>query len=188
MPKRHWVSLQFLPSNCRALSSPKYTAKVPMKRMIQRHTIVKDHADGQYCNALLRNVRTVLKRLGVKVYSCCATDDKNKVKIGPPGEPLALATRCRKKCVPESKDLNSLDHDMYIKASFAPSVSLNVDEPFDDKLSSMHTGKSTVVLKDSNTQGSEPFSYTIEFIKHNLSACAFTYLLHYIITLHYITS
>ena len=105
--------------------------------MIQRHAIAKDHADGKCCNALLRNARTAFKRLGAKVYSHYATDDKNEVKIGPPGEPLALATRCRKKHAPESKDLNSLDHDACVKASFTPSVSLNVDEPFDNKLSSI---------------------------------------------------
>ena len=47
---------------------------------------------------------------------------------------------------------------MSIKASFTSSVLLNVGKIFNNKLSSIHTGESRVILKDSNTQSSEPFN------------------------------
>ena len=92
-------------------------------------------------------------------------DNKNRIKIGSPGEPLALVNHFRKKYMPKSKDLNSLDYNMSIKTSFTLPFSLNVGEVFDNKLSSMCTREGRVILKDSNTQGSVPFWYTIELIK-----------------------
>ena len=94
----------------------------------------------------------------VKVCSYFTCDNKNKIKIGSPGEPIVLVNYCRKKYVPESKDLNSLDHDMSINASFTLSVFLIVGKVFNNKLSIICTGGSRVILKDSNTQSSEPFN------------------------------
>ena len=71
-----------------------------MKRMIQYHAIIKDHTDGQHTNALLRNTREDFQRLGVATSARMCCNNKNKVKGGPTGESLALATCCRKKFVP----------------------------------------------------------------------------------------
>ena len=74
--------------------------------------------------------------------------------------------------------MNSWDHKISIKGSFALSVCLNVGEVTDNNLSSMNIGTSRVILKDSNVQGLEPFRYAVELIKCNLSKVMLRFLLY----------
>ena len=45
---------------------------------------------------------------------CWSTNDNNKIEIGPPGEPLALAVRNRLAWTHDKQDLNIRDHDVTI--------------------------------------------------------------------------
>ena len=168
IPGPHWVLLQFTPANCRAKRNEKLSNRIPMKKLCQRHTIVKDHVDGHYSNAQAKIVRNAFKMLTSKNCLYWSCDDKNKLKIGPPGEPLALAARARKVWVSQNKDFNSLDHDMGIKAPMILSSMLNINEPVDDKLGSMYNGNATIWLKDGTLQTSDPFRHATELIKDNL--------------------
>ena len=51
-----------------------------------------------------------------------SVDDKNKIKIGPPGEPLVLAVRSRPIQAHENQDINGQEHGIGIMWSLAPSV------------------------------------------------------------------
>ena len=57
-----------------------------------------------------------------------STDNKNKIKIGDPGEPLALSSRGRIAWTHDKQDLNSQDYDVGIKWPLTLSVQLNVSK------------------------------------------------------------
>ena len=139
-----------------------------MKRMVQRHTIVKSHVDGKNVNTTCRNVRDYFLKLGSRVvaYWCC--NDKNKVKVGPPGEPYALATRSVRRWIPKDAQFESVCHDLGIKVSLTPSMILNIIEPRDNRIGSFHKGQVTLWLKDVATQGFEPFRHVTELINDRI--------------------
>ena len=69
--------------------------------------------------------------------------------------------------MPRNKDLNSLDHEIGIKTSLILPAQLNINETSDNKLGSLFQGKHALWLKDSSTQGSEPFRHATELINES---------------------
>ena len=89
-PSIEWLEHQFTSSNCRSLQNEKYYVRINVTRKTQKHTIIKENVDGHYANACLKAVR----KFGIdhkENTACVPHDDKNKIKIGAPDEPLALS-------------------------------------------------------------------------------------------------
>ena len=136
-----------------------------MKRVCQSHTKVKDHIDSYYANAQAKIVRGLFLNYGMRFCKMWSCDDKNKIKLGAPGEPLALATRNRSIWVPKTKDFIAADHDMCNKTSLTPSVVLDIICPEDTKLKNFYKGKATMILKDSQLEQSDSFRHVVELYK-----------------------
>jgi len=90
-------------------------------------------------------------------------DDKAKVPIGEPNIVVSTGVRGRESIFPTGETLVAADHDVSVKCSVTPSVSLRCAIP-DDIGHSFVRGKVTVSLNDSVFQSSSPF-------RHNSSLC-----------------
>ena len=62
-----------------------------------------------------------------KTFLC--VDDKSKIDYGEPNYTISSEVRGKKSIVPVSTVLGALDHDVNLKGSFTPSVSLEVEIP-----------------------------------------------------------
>lgn len=129
-----------------------FTGKIDVQYKVQRRQLRIDHPDDHYCNAQFK----YLKEMAIEKREHCALlfcDDKAKVSIGEPGNPVSTGVRGKKTIVPSSSILVSLDHDM-TKASLTPSI--------DD---SFVRGQVTVTVNDSVFQMSSPFRHANSIIK-----------------------
>ena len=111
-----------------------------MKRMVQIHTIAKENVDNHHDNAQCRSVRNAYGNVASKNFLFRLCDDKNEIKVDPPGKPLELAARRRVR-VTKIKYLNIQDYEMSIKSPIILSVDLDINEPMYNKLGSMRDGK-----------------------------------------------
>ena len=93
-PCEEWIAAQFTSNNNRILQNERYYGRINVSRKIQKHTIIKDNVDAHYSNACLKSVR----KFGINYKEntiFISWDDKNKMKFGAPGEPLAQSHKTR---------------------------------------------------------------------------------------------
>lgn len=83
-------------------------------------------------------------------------DDKAKISVGEPGEPVSTGVRGRHSITPSSTELAALDHDMTSKGSITSSVYMQPNVPSEPG-GSWYSGKVKVVVQDSVFQKSNAY-------------------------------
>ena len=78
----------------------------------------------------------------------------------------------------DKQDLNSQDHGMVLKWSFAPLVQLNISEPTNNNLGSMCQGKERTWIKDYSAQLSDIFRHAADLINKNKGTCVWSFCAH----------
>ena len=87
-PCKEWLAYQFTFNNCRAIQNERYFGRINIVRKIQKYTIIKENIDSHYSNAVLKGVRKFgIEHINNTLF--ILLDNKNKMKFGAPGEPLA---------------------------------------------------------------------------------------------------
>ena len=167
-PSREWLEFQFTSNNYRALMNERYFGRINITRKIQKHTIIKENVDGHFSNACLKAVR----KFGIdhKENTAMITrDDKNKIKVGAPGEPLALSHKTRQCFVPSDLQFEASDHDMCIKTHFICSLMGKINWPEDNSISlgNYYDMDVTMILKEGALYPSNPFRHCAELILNN---------------------
>ncbi len=124
---QEWLRLQFWPMSTHSKVSCHYTGRLNIKFCVQRRQWRLQHEDSHYAAAIFRyEWEFLLKFRDQSTFVCL--DDKHRVKIGDPGEPLAATERGRRVIIPGNCSFEVSDHD-FSKFSLIPSVSLLVDIP-----------------------------------------------------------
>ena len=162
IPSQEWVRLQFWPKTPLAKSSLHHTRQFQIKFMIQQRQWRHQHVDSHYASAyyrfvlcytpismgykyyfLIRYMREYA--LLVRVYSLfISIDDKHKIKVGEPNNPVASAERGRRVPVRSDEFFTVGDHD-FTKLGIIPSVTFFIDIP-DEISDSWYHGKEVHVL------------------------------------------
>jgi len=167
-PCRQWLEFQFTSNNFRALLNERYFGRINICRKIQKHTIIKENVDGHFSNAILKAVR----KFGIdhkENTKMIVRDDKNKMKVGAPGEPLALSHKTRKCFVPNNLQFEASDHDMCIKTHFVCSLFGLINWPENNSiaLGNYYDMNVTMILKEGALYPSNPFRHAAELIVNN---------------------
>ena len=134
-------------------------------RKMQKYAIIKDNIDGHCSNACLKSVRT----FGIehkKHAMFMPWDDKNRMKFGAPGEPLAQSNKTRRKNVAKDLQFLASDHDMCIKTHAMPSLIGKAmwDEDDSHALGKCYAMDVTIVLKEAEVCPSNSFQHAAELI------------------------
>jgi hypothetical protein len=147
MPCVEWLRLQFHPQNPWATKAFQHTGRFPIKSMVQRRIIRKQHIDSKFCALQWQYAKEFM--FDWRDY--CAViyiDDKAIVPIGEPGLPIGTAQRGQKRntAPAEGSVLVATDHDYHL-AGIVPSTMLLGEIP-EQKTGSFFRGKLHVTLKD----------------------------------------
>lgn len=127
IPSQEWLRLQFWPKSTQSKASCHYTGRLNVRFAVQRRQWRLEHEDSHYAAGIFRYEREfLLKFRDHSVFVCL--DDKHRVKVGDPGEPLAATERGRRVLVPRNCSFDVSDHD-FSKFSLIPFVILLVDIP-----------------------------------------------------------
>ena len=132
IPSLDWVALQFQPMQChRALN---YTGRLNVRYCLQARQLRSTHNDNHYCLAfhywlaVLRMQRKMAIALRDHSTFVCL-DDKAKVPVGEPNNPMSTGVHQRRSIVADSSCPLALDHDQASRGSLTPSVGLHCDIP-----------------------------------------------------------
>ena len=165
IPCEEWLATQFASNNCRILMNEQCFGRIDVVRKIQKHAIIKHNADGHYSNACLKAAR----KFDIEHESnaiCVALDDKNKMKFGAPGEPLALSHKSKRKQVAADAQFLASDHDMSMKSHAIPSlmgkIMWNEDNSY--ALGKFYDAEVTMILKDGASYPFSSFQHAAELI------------------------
>jgi hypothetical protein len=90
-------------------------------------------------------------------------DDKAKIPLGEPGNPVSTLKRNKKSIATGNQVFSALDHDTSSKCSLTPSVVLKVDIPTSSDMS-WYRGQVSVTLHDSVFESSNPYRYAAMII------------------------
>ncbi len=156
IPSQEWLRLKFWPKSTHSKVSCHYTGRLNVKFCVQRRQWRLQHEDSHYAAAIFRYEREFLLKFRDQSTFVCL-DDKHRVKIGNPGEPLAATERGRRVIIPGNCSSEVSDHD-FSKFSLIPSVSLLVDIPSEIS-GSWYRGQVNVCLKDAAFQPSSPLRH-----------------------------
>ena len=164
-PSAQMVGWQFTTNNYRHLKVQKYYGRFDVVRKVQSHTITKCNVDARHANANCRTVRGWFIR-NKHFTKFVSRDDKNKIKVGSPGDPLALANTRRRAFVVKDVKFEASDHDMCIKTHLSPTVMFDINPPENgsNKLGNFYNGTVTTMLKESAIDMSSAFQHASEFI------------------------
>jgi hypothetical protein len=161
VPSEQWVRLQFFPKNPRAKTATQYRSRFKVKMMVQKRQFRFSHPDSHYCAAIFRYMReyAVLNR---NISLFVSLDDKHKVKVGEPGNPVAAVERGRRVIVNGQDTFVVGDHD-FCKFSIVPSVTfqINIPESLDE---SWYRGTVHVGYKDAVHAPSSPLRHVTELL------------------------
>ena len=161
-------SLQFWPKNAHAHSSIHYTGCFSVKYMVQARQFRKDHVDSHYGAAVFRYQREFAVQFRDN-SAFVSMDDKHKIKVSKPNNPVAAAERGRRVMVGRNQTFQVSDH--FTRFSLTPSVSLVIDIP-DDITGSWYRGQVLIGLKEGAFEPSSPLRHVTElhdaFQKHKL--------------------
>lgn len=161
VPSLDWVALQFQPRSSQCHSALKYTGRLNVRYCLQARQLRSVHEDDHYCLALFKMERAMaVEHRTVSTFVCL--DDKAKVPIGEPGQPISTGVRPRPGIVGTSTEvLQALDHDQASRGSLTPSVVLLCDIP-ESVGGSFYGGELHVLVKDSVLEPSNPFRHATE--------------------------
>lgn len=159
IPSLEWIRLQFWPKSSQSKQSCHYTGRLDVKFAIQRRQWRHEHIDAHYAAATFRYEREFAIKFRDHCTLACL-DDKHRVKVGDPGEPLAAVDRGRRVLVHRNASFEVSDHD-FSKFSIIPSVSLLVDIPTEIS-DSWYQGHVNVMLKEAAFEQSSPLRHACE--------------------------
>lgn len=120
VPSIEWLRLQFWPKTAATKKHLHYTGKFNIKFMVQQRQWRYDHPDAHYAAARYRYMREYALILR-EVCSFVSLDDKHKIKVGEPNNPVAAAERGQRVIVRSDEFFTVGDHD-FTKFSLIPSV------------------------------------------------------------------
>ena len=160
IPSLDWLALQFQPKTLQSHRARCYTGRLDVRYCLQARQLRSAHEDDHYCLALFRMLREMCFHYRSFSAAVCL-DDKAKVPIGEPGQPMSTGVRSRQSLTFGPAPL-ALDDDQASKGSFTPSIVLKVDLPSSAGGSTFYKGELHVLLKDSVLQVSNPFRHAIE--------------------------
>lgn len=127
VPSKQWVCLEFYPENPHTKVSSHYNSRFEGKMMVQKRQFRKDHVDTHYCTAIFRYMQEYAVHY-LEVSSFVSLDDKHRIKVGEPGQPVATVERGKRVLVSRNETFEVSDHD-FCKFSIVPSVSFVIDIP-----------------------------------------------------------
>ena len=159
IPSFEWFRLQFFPGDIRALSHMRHKGKFPMRLKLQSRTLRKSHEDDLYGRESLNN----MKELAVFLKKYCRlifSDDKTKIPVGEPSEPVAATQHTRQAPALLDQVYKALDHGTSF-FNLTPSVNLIADIP-DSPTESFVRGKVFITVKDSTFQPSSAIRHAVE--------------------------
>ena len=127
VPTEQWVRLQFCPRDPRSKTAVKYRSQFNVKMMLQKRQFRHHHVDAHYCAALFRYI----KEYAIQVRDLAffvSLDDKHRIQVGEPNNPVAAAERGRRVLVAGNETFKVAYRD-FTKFSIVPSVSFIVKIP-----------------------------------------------------------
>ena len=166
IPSLEWVRLQFWPKSKQSMTSMHYTGRLNVKFMVQRRQWRKHHDDAHYAAAIFRYQREFSVKFHDWINFVCV-DNKHKIKVGDPGNPLAAVERGRRVLVHSGATFEVSDHD-FSKFSIIPSVILLVDLTADISGSWYH-GQVNVTLKEGAFEPSSSHRHSAELANFLIS-------------------
>ena len=165
VPCESFFAQQFTTNLTRLINTSKYYHRIDIVRKVQKQTIVKYNVDNRYANTQAKIARKwFIHNSEHTIY--ISRDDKNKIKVGTPGEPLALAQKKRMIKVPTKIDLSIADHDLCIKTHLTLSVMANINCPANKSpaLGNFYDSETVMILKESAVNPSSVFQHASELI------------------------
>ena len=127
MQSLSWFRFQLWPKNPYSHVCLNYTGCLKIKYMVQQKNIRKSHDDDHYCAALYRYLHE-FSLLFRDYCTMISNDDKNKIKVGEPGCPVAAVTRGNRVLVGQGQVVQVADQD-FSNATVIPTVFLVHDLP-----------------------------------------------------------
>ncbi|KAK0155231.1 hypothetical protein N1851_002422 [Merluccius polli] len=94
VPSKALVRLQFAPKNPYTQSALNFTSRFELKYKIQRRQLRASHHDAHFCAALFKLLRLRRYQLRSEIF-VVFMDDKAKIPVGEPGEPVSTGVRGR---------------------------------------------------------------------------------------------
>ena len=123
MPSLSWFRFQFWPKNPYSHACLiNYTGHLKIKYMVQQRNIRKSLDDDYYCAVLYRYLRE-FSLLFRDYCTMISTNDKNKIKVGEPGCPVAAVTRGKRVLMGQGQVVQVADHD-FSNTTIIPTVFL----------------------------------------------------------------
>ena len=128
IPRKSCVRLQFLPNNPRDKVAKDFTGRLKIIKKVQRKHIQHENPDIEHGNVNAKNLRKVIVNACNKdkmlLISC---DDKCKVKLGIPGNPLDLVPNIKVGWIDKPVEVKATDHDTCFKINVVPSAMFVTD-------------------------------------------------------------
>ena len=155
VPTPALVRLQFAPQNPNTHRALNFTSRFNLKYKVQRRQLRASHPDAHFNSALFKYIRLRMHQLSSDIF-VLFIDDKAKIAVGEPGEPVSTGARGRHSITPSSLELVALDHDMTAKGSLTSSVYMEPNITSEPE-GSWYSGKVTVSVQDSVFQKSNPY-------------------------------
>jgi hypothetical protein len=161
IPSEKWFDLQFFPANIESRQALNHTGRYAVKKKVQTRTMRKQSPDAPYGLESWRQMKAMAVMWGENAVMCCQ-DDKTKVPVGEPNNPVAATSVPGKAPQRLEKQHGALDHDVS-KFSIVPSANFFIDIP-DSVQGSFYMGQPWITLKDATFQMSHPLRHTVEFL------------------------
>ncbi|XP_073720261.1 uncharacterized protein [Misgurnus anguillicaudatus] len=155
VPSKALVRLQFAPQNPYTQRALNFTSRFELKYKIQRRQLRASHPDAHFCAALFKFLRLRMYQLRSDIF-VLFIDDKAKIPVGEPGEPVSTGVRGRHSIAPSTSQLAALDHDMTSKGSITSTVYMQPNVPSQPE-GSWYSGKVKIVVQDSVFQKSTAY-------------------------------
>ena len=159
IPCDELIRLQFIPSHRNSRTASNYTSMLQVRKMVQQCQWRKEHKDAHYAVCIFRYVREYALLVCDHAMLVCV-DDKHRVKVGEPDNPVAAAERGRQVWVNRSSPFHVADHD-FTRFSLIPSVALMNEIP-SELSGSWYTGKVHVLYKEGAFEPSSPVQHSTE--------------------------
>ena len=168
VPSLEYVRLQFMPRNFHHKTSLQFSCQFNLKFAIQRRQLRKSNVDSHYALALFKYMRefvTLIYKMDSRSVAQVFADDKAKINVGQPGQPVSTGVRGRRQLVYNDRTIAALDHDMS-SLSLTPSAvfipDLDQDKEITSAISKWYCGQVFISIKDTATEPSNCVRHSLE--------------------------
>ena len=132
IPGKKCVGLQFIPNKPRNKVATCFAGHFYIIKKAKQKDVQHDNPCMECGNINAKNMRKVIANAHIKdkmlLISC---DDKCIVKVGVPGNPLALVPKSEASWMSTSVEVKAVDNDAFIKSNVVPSAMFAMDIPND---------------------------------------------------------